>query len=230
MVSNTKLFFVLVFVVVILIFYNVSINREFQSSKISTIISIELPSIRDINVSVSNHKTILFGTPVFRNSSWYMSSEPTLGPDFFKHINCPITNCTLTSKKKYLKSIDKYDAIVFHVAENWNKVKMPHGPRRPEQIYVFATREAPIFHKGSPNLSYKQGFFNWSMTYQTDSDIQYFYALVTDSLSNEVIAPADDVDWKSPNKHFFGKYQTTFFCNHITVDFTLAFLNQMKIY
>lgn len=43
------------------------------------------------------------------------------------------------------------------------------------------------------------------MTYRLDSDIEFDYGKVIDIKTNEIIAPAVNPKWKTPDENFYGK-------------------------
>lgn len=57
------------------------------------------------------------------------------------------------------------------------------------------------------NLSAYKNFYNLSMTYRLDSDIEFDYGKVIDIKTNEIIAPAVNPKWRTPDENFYGKSQ-----------------------
>lgn len=84
-------------------------------------------------------KYILFWTKYFVEENWGMKTE-TYQEDFLKSINCPVTNCVFTNNKNLLSHAHEYDALVFHGAEPWVGLDLPHT-RSPHQVYIMATKE-----------------------------------------------------------------------------------------
>uniref|UniRef100_A0A182NZS3 Fucosyltransferase n=1 Tax=Anopheles epiroticus TaxID=199890 RepID=A0A182NZS3_9DIPT len=135
---------------------------------------------------------ILLYTSFFTERRWGLQAE-TLGPDYFAMKHCPVTACVLTSYHELLPSIVEYDAVVFHVATQWD------GPlpavRSPHQVYVAALMESPAHTKHS--LALDGSYFNWTMTYRLDSDVLFNYLSVVDVESGEVIAPGLRPSWRN---------------------------------
>ncbi|XP_050076119.1 alpha-(1,3)-fucosyltransferase C [Anopheles maculipalpis] len=140
---------------------------------------------------------ILLYTSFFSEKRWGLQAE-TLGPEFFAMKHCPATNCVLTSYHQLLPSVTEYDAIVFHVATNWD------GPlptvRSPHQVYVAALMESPAHTKHT--LSLDGQYFNWTMTYRLDSDVLFNYLNVVDLESGQVISPAISPSWRNGFQEF----------------------------
>jgi alpha-1,3-fucosyltransferase len=70
-----------------------------------------------------------------------MSNE-TYDQEYLKSENCPVTNCILTNNKNFLKDVNDYDALVFHIAsdKHFSKSIVPKY-RNPNQFYIMATKE-----------------------------------------------------------------------------------------
>lgn len=105
----------------------------------------------------------------------------------FKNYSCSFTNCWVTSDRKYLESLNKFDAIIFNMAVlhqlKTNKLPSP-SERSFEQYYIFFTQESPFYH--SENLKDYNGYFNWTMSYLPNSDILYPYGKAEASASLHV--------------------------------------------
>jgi alpha-1,3-fucosyltransferase len=84
-------------------------------------------------------KHILFWTKFFEIPRWGLDSV-TLNEEFFKSMQCSVTNCILTHDKQLLSAPHLYDAIIFHTAETWMMLDLPKT-RSPHQHYVMATLE-----------------------------------------------------------------------------------------
>lgn len=54
------------------------------------------------------------------------------------------------------------------------------------------------------NLKLDHDFYNLTMTYRLDSDIQWFYGTTIDILSGAVVAPAINVQWREVDDNFNG--------------------------
>ena len=86
--------------------------------------------------------------------------------------SCDVSNCIITRNSHLLNSISDFDAIIFS-GRNLEKLKPSDVPdqkhRRMTQRYIFHLHESPI----NTNINYQRfySFFNWTMTYRLDSDI-----------------------------------------------------------
>lgn len=131
--------------------------------------------------SLTKPKTILFYTKL----SWKWVGK--LNGHYSKMINCPVSTCVLLENSTHP---EEADAVVFHV--NDFDPKWVPSRRRPDQLYVWLSLEAPTwsgFGLPRPGRSYKSlgkipltrksfgrpGFFNWTSTYHRESDVMLPY-------------------------------------------------------
>lgn len=79
-------------------------------------------------------------------------------------------DCFLTSNRN-LMAVEEFSAILFYIPT----LKYdPPDIRKDDQRYVFVSDEAPKRDGGEFSARYaEEGFFNWTMTYRSDSDIKY---------------------------------------------------------
>ena len=49
---------------------------------------------------------------------------------------------------------------------------------------------------------YEKHFYNLSMTYRIDSDIDFSYGMIVDITSGKKISPAMNIKWITPNANF----------------------------
>uniref|UniRef100_A0A1Q3FID7 Fucosyltransferase n=1 Tax=Culex tarsalis TaxID=7177 RepID=A0A1Q3FID7_CULTA len=143
-------------------------------------------------------KTILLYTNFFDVKNWKLSAE-TVGPDHFRTLKCPVTDCVLTNNREHLDSLTDYDALVFHIAEPWAYSLFEKVPnlRTPSQIYVAANMESPAHTKHLLDGDYN--FFNWTMTYRLDSDVVWNYNNVVEKLDADdrmAVGPSQRPQWR----------------------------------
>lgn len=76
-------------------------------------------------------------------------------------------------------AVDKFDAILFHQRSLSRKDLPDKRKRRPEQLYVHWSFEAPVysFHDFT-DLKYLSNFFNWSMSYRRDAEFPVPYGAI----------------------------------------------------
>ena len=92
------------------------------------------------------------------------------GPEKFVEAGCSVSKCFVTSNRSLLTSVSDFDAIMFHQRSfSWKDAPNPEE-RRPSQRYVHWMMESPAHLKyDKVPLSELSNYFNWSMSYRTDS-------------------------------------------------------------
>ncbi|KAK4878323.1 hypothetical protein RN001_010829 [Aquatica leii] len=133
-------------------------------------------------------KHILFWTKFFYTDDYYIGfgSEP--------FSECEYKNCFITKNRSFL-SVDKFDAIIFHGNEFDEKEHKVPSARNPNQIYIFVNGESPVMtFKGLQPFNY---FYNWTMTYRSDSEIQFPYEAVVKKDTDYVLPSKDFVQNKT---------------------------------
>ncbi len=93
---------------------------------------------------------------------------------FVRH-RCEFSECILYKKKSALP-LKSYDAIIIHMHELWLS-KLPHFRRRENQRFIFLTQESPATMP--IDVSKMGNFFNWTMSYRLNSDVQLLYGRIS---------------------------------------------------
>ncbi|XP_062539992.1 alpha-(1,3)-fucosyltransferase C [Armigeres subalbatus] len=160
-------------------------------------------SIRD-HQPEDKPKYILLYTNFFDVENWKLSAE-TVGPDYFRSIQCPVTDCVLTNNRELLSAVTDYDALVFHIAEPWAYSLFEKVPklRSPRQIYVAANMESPAHTKHL--LGGDRDFFNWTMTYRLDSDVVWNYNNFVDAVTDVVVSPNERPQWRRDFEEYYNE-------------------------
>ncbi|XP_066584323.1 alpha-(1,3)-fucosyltransferase C isoform X2 [Prorops nasuta] len=104
---------------------------------------------------------------------------------------CPINDCFATSNKRHVR-IEDFDAIIFHGAYDLSTYDLP-SKRSKKQFYIYVSLESPENYPEVRPIF--EEYFNLTMTYRTDSDIPWPYAVVRSLKGNNVIAPLKHVHW-----------------------------------
>ncbi|XP_055585699.1 alpha-(1,3)-fucosyltransferase C-like [Uranotaenia lowii] len=149
----------------------------------------------------SSTKYILFYTNFWHYINWRLPSE-TVGPEYFRQNNCPVTDCWATTNRKLLVELTDYDVLVFHMTESWIQSGMMQGPavRSPKQIYVAATAESPPYILRM--VENDVDFYNWTMSYRLDSDIRWYYLKFISLKSGLQVSPTEDPRWEPWNNSY----------------------------
>lgn len=118
--------------------------------------------------------TVLFWTPAYSDHrAWFWWFDR-------RHLNetCPELNCDFTVDRKKLDSADAVVFMVFSKTMNLDANISSQVPpyRLPNQRYVFFSIEPPRDNERLTKLN--GGFFNWTMTYRRDSDVQAHFGKV----------------------------------------------------
>lgn len=116
-----------------------------------------------------------------------------VGYETFLANECPVTDCVIvanssTSWKSIVQSrykfLETFDAVLVSVHELWLSFLPPEYYQRPRyQRFVLLTQESPMTMSFQPELY--DNFFNWTMSYRRDSDIQLLYGrFITSNSTN----------------------------------------------
>lgn len=117
-------------------------------------------------------KTILFWNGLF----YYPDYAFGRGRQPFIDAKCPVNTCLATDDPYLLDSVDQYDAVMFH----WPSLcDYPYvSSRSQHQLFVMVSDESPQWRFSGYKLPFYNGFFNLTMTYRRDSDIDWPYGTV----------------------------------------------------
>ncbi len=100
---------------------------------------------------------------------------------FVRH-GCPVSGCLLTANRSLLPSVADFDAVLFHPVRmarergGRGRLEVPRE-RRASQRYVMVLAEPPPRLRDSLYRRLR-GFFNWTMTYRSDSDLPHPYGWI----------------------------------------------------
>ena len=111
-----------------------------------------------------------------------------IGRESFIRYGCDVTECYLVNnRQKSQRSMSSYDAVVFNMNVLHYSGKLPWNEadysRNLNQRFVFASMEPPMFTWGGSGQNKTEvnlyaNYFNWSMSFRFDSDVQFTYGLV----------------------------------------------------
>lgn len=155
------------------------------------------PTNEPFTDNATEPKKILFFTSFFDQSTWGFGAG---GPELFKRKGCHVSNCVITDNKTQFGSMADFDAILFHMRNLNSKTGIPNQKKRkPNQSYVMMILESPMHD--SINYEGFADFFNWTMTYRSDSDlpIPYGRILPLNSTNHDFHSRNDVHSWKPFN-------------------------------
>lgn len=118
---------------------------------------------------LSGYKTILIWNDPERDEG---GTEFGYGHQSFAQQKCQVDKCAFYDKASSFLPVEDYDAVIVNMAR-LRKRQLPNFSRKQKQRFIFLTQESPqelpIF---VPEI---KDFFNWTMTYRLDSDVQLLY-------------------------------------------------------
>ncbi|KAF7635386.1 Glyco_tran_10_N domain-containing protein [Meloidogyne graminicola] len=110
-----------------------------------------------------------------------------------------ITNCKYKCFYTDNKSFEQKAAmLVFHARD---EIEPLPKHRTPEQLYTFFVLESP-YHTWGMGTDVPEYFFNISMTYRYDSDVQYSYDIILFCYESQLSANLPFTSPSKPNKRF----------------------------
>ncbi|KAG5669979.1 hypothetical protein PVAND_000268 [Polypedilum vanderplanki] len=186
--KGKKFFTYLLIASIVILFYFASL-RNFTAD--------ENIFLRPFIVKPKPMKNILFWSKYFGDTTWYSGSDEA-GKEVLKSVECPVTNCFFTHDYNFLDNVTKFDAIAFHGPELIRNI-VPLN-RNQNQIYIFVDLEAPTAVR---DLSEFENFFNLTMHYRLDSDIEFDYGKVVAINSVKAIAPSKNPNWMKVDEDFY---------------------------
>lgn len=140
------------------------------------------------------YKVILYWNTFFGDAGMSFG----LGNKIFE--NCSYKNCFATSNKSFLP-MEQFDSIVFHAPRYTVHQDGYPFKRCAHQKYIFYSMESPFNVK--IDRATKEYFYNWTMTYRTDSDIHRPYSIVVKSDENYTIPTVEEIKKKSKKIAWF---------------------------
>ncbi|XP_057368439.1 alpha-(1,3)-fucosyltransferase C-like [Daphnia carinata] len=93
---------------------------------------------------------------------------------FVRH-GCDVSQCEIFHNETALPLKD-YDAIIMNMHVIW-LTELPYFKRRPHQRFIFMTQESPA-SMFLLNVNKLKNYFNWTMSYRLNSDIQFLYGRI----------------------------------------------------
>ena len=172
----------------------------------------------------NNTKIILFYTSWFGRKPWpdFASSEVNLS-----YSNCPETEkCKITYNND---DIGKSDLVIFHARDMKGSVirkelQQIQTYRSPSQRMAFFCLESP---QNDPlnNIDIPDGFFNWTLTFKTESDFHFPYGSYARLSSAENPPPL--IDYAASKSKFV--MWTVSNCGHIREKYVKKLLNYISV-
>ena len=133
----------------------------------------EFERIPNAKCQSNDTKIILFYTSWFGDKPWPDLASPEHNLSL---VNCPEKKCNITYN---VYDIGKSDLVIFHAADmrrfvSRNELQQIQTYRCPSQRMVFLSLESP---QSAPinDVDIPDGFFNWAITFKTDSDVYFPY-------------------------------------------------------
>ena len=148
-----------------------------------------IPSTTTVNRNVQNQaKSVLIWNAYKRFELEF------LGDGHKPFSQCPIKDCFITQNRS-LAPLHEFDAVLFNMPP-LSIYKFPvNEPRRPDQRYIFFSQEPPTYI--GEEVDKFNHLFNWTMSYQKNSDIRYHYG----NIIPEGAAPTDGASLRAAIHH-----------------------------
>ena len=130
-------------------------------------------------LSNKHYKSILiWNTPkLIETAIFGFGHEP-----FVRH-GCEISDCVIfnqssSSSGTSTSALKEFDAIIMHMSTIWSS-DLPEHERPKYQRFIFFAQESPSSMVQSlPDIISMRNYFNWTMTYRTNSDIPFLYGRI----------------------------------------------------
>ena len=165
---------ILVFSSLLSVYYLYLIDSSQPKSKRLDILALELrnpellrPSdYSDINLSVLN------GTKNIYLLQYASGFQFPTGRTAFINAGCAVSNCRITWQQSNdsVTALSHYDAFLINLDKQTTRWKLHN--RRPDQVFVMLSKEPPTHIR---NLKLFDNYFNWTMTFRSDSDFVISY-------------------------------------------------------
>ena len=122
---------------------------------------------------------------------------------------CPTKSCNLVVNHSEIQGLQNFDAVLFHVHELWLSSLPPESYKRPaHQRFVLLTQESPQSMARFDPAKY-DNYFNWTMSYRRDSDIQMLYGRVYPAVNSTKsvrhVNKTKTIAWMVSHCHTFSK-------------------------
>jgi alpha-1,3-fucosyltransferase len=99
-----------------------------------------------------------------------------IGHNPFVEHKCDVSDCAIFTQSTSMLPFEEYDAVIIHMLF-LKLFQLPDFERRREhQRFIFLTQETPVMMP--LYISSLENYFNWTMTYKRNSDIQFLYGRI----------------------------------------------------
>jgi len=169
--------FVILFVFAVFYMYILYTNSQWKPGRLE-ILALELRiSAEQKNISWSNSDLIVTNRLITSNvtkniflSNYSRGYQFQTGQTPF--IGCKVSNCRIVkgNEKDVAFSGSDFDAFLINVHKQRTRWELAN--RRPDQVFIMFSHEPPA-HVGK--MSIFNNYFNWTMTYRSDSDFVFQY-------------------------------------------------------
>ena len=168
---------ILVGLLLLLLFLHIKFGKKFPHFEPwNCTNSTECERMSNAKCQNNDTKIILFYTPWFKRKPWphFNSSELNLF-----HADCPEKKCKITYN---VYDIGKSDLVIFHARDMGSggfvsdkELQQIQTYRCPRQRMAFISHETSQSEPVNNYIAIPDGFFNWTITYKTDSDFHFPY-------------------------------------------------------
>ncbi|GLV43736.1 alpha13-fucosyltransferase C [Carabus blaptoides fortunei] len=143
---------------------------------------------------IRKNKTILYW------DTFHGAKDMGIGLGYQIFANCSIRSCIVTDNRTFLP-VDRFDAIIFHGARYSLKQNGKPKNRTIDQKYIFYSLES--YYNTDFDSWTNFNFYNWTMTFRRDSDIQSPYGVITKKLTDYTIPSMETINNKTKKVAWF---------------------------
>nr|CAH0110643.1 unnamed protein product [Daphnia galeata] len=144
-----------------------------EHSAISNI-NLVVPDVPTSKLTIRNnrYKSIL----IWNSPERIETSAFGFGHQPFVRNRCEVSDCVIYDNEMTMP-LKEYDALIFNVHELW-LTELPFFKRKRHQRFIFMTQESPASMFLLDDKTLKINYFNWTMSYRSNSDISLLYGRI----------------------------------------------------
>jgi alpha-1,3-fucosyltransferase len=102
------------------------------------------------------------------------------GHDPFVLEGCEFSDCAIFNQDSAASlPLEEFDAVIVQISTMWLSDSPENRTRSKHQRFIFFAQESPASMRESlPDIFSMRNYFNWTMSYRSNSDIQFLYGRI----------------------------------------------------